>query len=219
MFKCKVIKIQKAIPSKLDDEFAKNGGKSLIDLENLVKSQISLQYKQTLESITKKKILDELEKIHNFDIPGNLLENEINLISQSQKEEDKKKFKKQNEQAASSRIKIGLVLNEIGEKNKLKVNDEEIKKEIQKQVQSMPGQEKLILDYYQKNPSASQNIKGQIYEDKIIKFIKTKVDLKKIKVNLTEAQKIIDEFTRASSQKISQKNLILREQRRKIKKN
>ena len=69
----------------------------------------------------------------------------------------------------------------------------------------MPGQEKLILDYYQKNPSASQNIKGQIYEDKIIKFIKTKVDLKKIKVNLTEAQKIIDEFTKASSQKISQK--------------
>ena len=69
----------------------------------------------------------------------------------------------------------------------------------------MPGQEKLILDYYQKNPSASQNIKGQIYEDKIIKFIKTKVDLKKIKVNLTEAQKIIDEFNRAASQKILQK--------------
>ena len=82
----------------------------------------------------------------------------------------------------------------------------------------MPGQEKLILDYYQKNPSASQNIKGQIYEDKIIKFIKTKVDLKKIKVNLTEAQKIIDEFTKASSQKISQKDLILREQSEKIKK-
>ena len=219
LFKCKVIKIQKAIPSKLDDEFAKkNGAKNLIDLENLVKSQISLQYKQTLESITKKKILDELEKIHNFDIPGNLLENEINLISQSQKEEDKKKFKKQNEQAASSRIKIGLVLNEIGEKNKLKVNDEEIKKEIQKQVQSMPGQEKLILDYYQKNPSASQNIKGQIYEDKIIKFIKTKVDLKKIKVNLTEAQKIIDEFTKASSQKISQKESDSENKARKIKK-
>ena len=108
-----------------------------------------------------------------------------------------------------------MVLNEIGEKNKLKVNDEEVKKEIQKQVQSMPGQEKLILDYYQKNPSASQNIKGQIYEDKIIKFIKTKVDLKKIKVNLTEAQKIIDEFNKASSQKISQKNLILREQKEK----
>ena len=70
MFKCNVIKIQKAIPSKLDDEFAKKmGAKSLIDLENLVKSQISLQYKQTLESITKKSILDELEKIHNFDIP------------------------------------------------------------------------------------------------------------------------------------------------------
>ena len=182
------------------------GAKNLIDLENLVKSQISLQYKQTLESITKKKILDELEKIHNFDIPGNLLENEINLISQSQKEEDKKKFKKQNEQAASSRIKIGLVLNEIGEKNKLKVNDEEIKKEIQKQVQSMPGQEKLILDYYQKNPSASQNIKGQIYEDKIIKFIKTKVDLKKIKVNLTEAQKI-DEFTKPLSENFTKNSI------------
>ena len=98
-----------------------------------------------------------------------------------------------------------MVLNEIGEKNKLKVNDEEIKKEIQKQVQSMPGQEKLILDYYQKNLLHLKILKGKFTRIKIIKFIKTKVDLKKIKVNLTEAQKIIDEFTKASSQKISQK--------------
>ena len=109
-----------------------------------------------------------------------------------------------------------MVLNEIGEKNKLKVNDEEVKKEIQKQVQSMPGQEKLILDYYKKNPSASQNIKGQIYEDKIIKFIKTKVDLKKIKVNLTEAQKIVDEFKSCFSKNFTKR--LQRTKRQKSKK-
>ena len=71
-----------------------------------------------------------------------------------------------NTKLAKSRIKLGLLLNEFGEKNNLKVSDEEVSSEIQKQVKSMPGQEKMVLEYYQKNPSASQSLKGGLYEEK-----------------------------------------------------
>ena len=77
-----------------------------------------------------------------------------------------------------SRIKLGLILNEYGEKNNLKVTDDEVNAEIQKQIKGMPGQEKMVLEYYQKIPSASQSLKGSIYEEKIITLIKSKIKLK-----------------------------------------
>ena len=89
----------------------------------------------------------------------------------------KKNIKSKNEKIAKSRIKLGLLLNEFGEKNNLKVSDEEVQKEIQKQIKGMPGQEKMIFEYYQKNPSAAQSLKGSLYEEKIIDMIKSKIKL------------------------------------------
>ena len=63
-------------------------------------------------------------------------------------------------------------MNELGEKNNLKVEEQELKNEIQKQVQSMPGQQKQVLEYYQKNPSAAASLRGSIYEEKVIRLIK-----------------------------------------------
>ena len=206
LFNCKIKKLQKASDPKIDDDFAKKmGAKDLNDLKTLVSKQISLQFKQVLETITKKIIMDELEKKHTFEIPRNLIESEINIITKTQKKEDKEKYKLENENTAKSRIKIGLILNEIGEKNNLKVSENEINEEIQKQIKSMPGQEKLVLDYYKNNPSAANSIKGQIYEKKIIDFIKTKIDLKKISINTSEAQNIINRFNKEISDKVASK--------------
>ena len=84
------------------------------------------------------------------------------------------KNKKASEKIAKKRIKLGLVLNALGEKNNLKVDEHELKNEIQKQIQSMPGQQKQVLEYYQKNPSATASLRGSIYEEKIINLIKQK---------------------------------------------
>ena len=110
--------------------------------------------------------------------------------------EDKEKHKFNNEKLAKSRIKLGLLLNEYGEKNDLKVSDEEVRNEIQKQIKGMPGQEKMILDYYQKNPNASQSLKGSLYEEKIIELIKSKINLISKDINTSEAEKIIAEFNK-----------------------
>ena len=76
------------------------------------------------------------------------------------------------------------------------MTDDEVRVEIQKQIKGMPGQEKMIFDYYQKNPSASQSLKGSLYEEKIIELIKSKINLKTKEINTKEAENIIAEFNK-----------------------
>ena len=198
-FMCKIINVQKPNDTKVDDEFAKNmGAKDLIDLKNLISKQVSTQYSQALDSITKKEILDQIEKFHKFELPQNLIEQEVHMMTHHLKKEDIEKNKKKNLKIAESRIKLGLVLNEYGEKNNLKVSDDDVKGEIQKQIKGMPGQEKMIVDYYQKNPSAAQSLKGALYEEKIINLFKSKAKIQKKEISIEEAEKIITTFNKSN---------------------
>ena len=201
-FKCEILKIKKPIENKINDEFAKTmGAKDITDLKNLIEKQISSQYTQALSSITKKEILDQIEKNHEIDLPQNLIDQEVSLMTRSLKEEEKQKFLTNNTKIAKSRIKLGLILNELGEKNNLKITDEDVQAEIRKQIKGMPGQEKMVIDYYQKNPSASQSLKGSLYEEKIINFIKSKIKLNIIEVDTKEAEKIISDFNKPNVDK------------------
>lgn len=198
-FICKIINVQKPNDTKVDDEFAKNmGAKDLTDLKNLISKQVSTQYSQALDSITKKEILDQIEKFHKFELPQNLIEQEVHMMTHHLKKEDIEKNKKKNLKIAESRIKLGLVLNEYGEKNNLKVSDDDVKGEIQKQIKGMPGQEKMIVDYYQKNPSAAQSLKGALYEEKIINLFKSKAKIQKKEISIEEAEKIITTFNKSN---------------------
>jgi len=191
-FSCKILNVKKPEPVAVNDEFAKNlGAKDLNNLKELIKKQMENQYKMNLDSLSKESILEQIGKLHNVEVPDNLVQQEVALISQGLKKEDAEKNKKESEKIAKTRIKLGLILNEFGEKNNLKVDEQEIKNEIQKQVQSMPGQQKQVLEYYQKNPSATASLRGSIYEEKIINLIKEKS--KKIKkiISIEEAEKII----------------------------
>ena len=100
---------------------------------------------QVAVSARRKEILDQIEKNHQIEIPQNLIDQEIAIMTQSLKAEEKEKHKINNENIAKSRIKLGLLLNEYGEKNNLKVSDEEVRTEIHKQIKGMPGQEKMVL--------------------------------------------------------------------------
>ena len=119
-------------------------------------------------------------------------------MTKNLKPEEKEKHLSNNEKLAKSRIKLGLLLNEYGEKNNLKVSDDEVRNEIQKQIKGMPGQEKMVLEYYQKNPSASQSLKGSLYEEKIINLIKSKINLTSKEIYTKEAEKIIADFNKPS---------------------
>jgi len=198
-FECIITNVQIENATKIDDTFAKNmGAKDLNDLKSLVEKQILSQYNQSLDSITKKEILDQIDKLHKTDLPKNLVEQEVYSMTQNLKKEEAEKHKVKNLKTAESRIKLGLILNEYGEKNNLKVSDDDVKAEIQKQIKGMPGQEKMVLDYYQKNPSAAQSLKGALYEDKILSLFKSKIKRTKKNISTKDAEKIISDFSKSA---------------------
>ena len=191
-FVCKILAVKKTEDIKIDDVFAKNlGAKDLADLKVLILKQINDEYKNSLDKLVKTKILKEIENFKVDEIPGNLIEEEIKILAQGMSEDDAKKSRKNFENIATKRIKVGLILNEFGEQNKIKVTEQEVQAEVQKQLRMMPGQEKMVMEFYQKNPSALASLRGTVYEEKIIDLIKTKAKPNKKEITKEEAEKIL----------------------------
>jgi len=192
IFACNITAIKKPEDVKIDDEFAKTlGAKDLNNLKELVSKQINDEFKNSLDAISKKKIIEQIEKYKLDNLPKNLIDEELKMISHGMKENELKKNKNFLENQAKRRIKTGLILNAFGEKNNIKVSQEEINLEIQKQFRMMPGQEKMIKDYYEKNPAAIDGIRGTIYEEKIIDLIKKGAKVNKKEITKEEAEKIL----------------------------
>ncbi|MDB4193735.1 trigger factor [Candidatus Pelagibacter sp.] len=193
-FVCKILAIKKSEAAKIDDNFAKNlGAKDLADLKLLVSKQINEEYKNSLNKLAKTQILKEIENFKVDEIPSNLVDEEVKILAEGMSEEDSKKNRKNFEDIAKKRIKVGLILNEFGEQNKIKVTEQEVQAEVQKQLRMMPGQEKMVMEFYQKNPSALASLRGTVYEEKIIDLIKTKAKPNKKEISKEEAEKILKE--------------------------
>ncbi len=193
-FKCKILNVKNPEEVKIDDNFAKNlGAKDLNDLKTLISKQINDEYKNSLNQLSKNQILKEIEKIKIEEIPENLIEEEVKILSQGMDEAEAKKNKAKFTETAKTRIKTGLILNEFGEQNKVQVSEQEIQAEVQKQLRMMPGQEKMVMDFYQKNPSAVASLRGTVYEEKILNLIKEKAKPNKKEISKEEAEKILKE--------------------------
>ena len=191
-FNCKITAVKNPEEVKIDDNFAKNlGAKDLNDLKSLISRQINDEYKNSLDRLSKNQILKELEKFKVNEIPENLIGEEVKILSQGMSEEDTKKSKKNFEEIAKKRIKVGLILNEFGEQNKIQVSEQELQAEVQKQIRMMPGQEKMVMDFYQKNQSALASLRGTVYEEKIMNLIKEKAKSNKKQISKDEAEKIL----------------------------
>ena len=191
-FTCKIIAVKKPEDIKIDDEFAKNlGAKDLADLKILVSKQINDEFKNSLDMLSKKQILKEIEKFKVDEIPENLIDEEVKVLTQGKNQDEIKKNKKSFEETAKKRIKVGLILNEFGEQNKINITEQELQSEVQKQLRMMPGQEKMVMEFYQKNPSALASLRGNVYEEKIINLIKSKAKPTKKEISKEEAEKIL----------------------------
>jgi len=207
-FNCKILSVKISEEVKIDDQFAKNlGAKDLKDLKTLISKQINDEYKNSLDRLSKNQILKELEKFKVDEIPQNLVDEEVKVLSQGMTDEDRKKSKDNFEEIAKKRIKVGLILNEFGEQNQIKVSEQELQAEVQKQIRMMPGQEKMVMDFYQKNQSALASLRGTVYEEKILNLVKQKAKSNKKEVSKDEAEKILkqsqnqDEGTKQASKK------------------
>jgi len=220
VFEVKVKDILEAQKAQINEDLAKKMGlPDLKTLRNAVKSQIEINYKTTSRNRIKRDLLDILSKKYNFEIPKTMLENENKVIwdrfEQDRKagvidDADKGKkdsdLKKEYSEIAERRVRLGLLMSEIGEKNKITVTDDEIKNAVMQEARKYPGEENKVLEFYQKNPEASNAVRAPIFEEKVVDYIISKSSVKDIKVSADEL--FSDDITNTSTKKVSKKENI-----------
>ena len=169
----------------IDDEFAKTLGlESLDKLKEAARERLSAEFAGATRQKVKRVLLDRLDETHRFEAPPSLVDEEFNLMWNSIKAEMEsggKTFADENttEEAAREeyrkiadrRVRLGLVLSEIGEKNKITVTDDEVSRALIERARQMPGREKEVWDYYRNNANALAQLRAPIYEDKVVDFI------------------------------------------------
>ena len=169
----------------VNDEFAKSLGlESLEKLRDAVKDRLAREHAAMSRQKVKRKLLDQLDALHSFTPPPTLVEDEFASIWQSIETDLKRqnrtfadegtteeKAREEYRGIAERRVRLGLVLAEIGEKNAIKVTDDEIQRAIVERARQVPGREQEVWDYYRKNPQAVASIRAPIYEEKVVDFL------------------------------------------------
>ncbi len=187
----------------INDEFAKTLGLELLDkLKQAARERLTAEYAGATRQRVKRTLLDHLDESHKFEAPPSLVEEEFNLMWNSVKAEmelNGKTFADENttEEAAKEeyhkiadrRVRLGLVLSEIGEKNKITVTDDEVSRAVIERARQMPGREKEVWDFYRNNVNALAQIRAPIYEDKVVDFILELAHVTEKKVSREELYK------------------------------
>jgi trigger factor len=168
-----------------DDDFAKSLGlESLAKLHDAVKDSISREHAAMSRQKLKRALLDELDKLHKFEPPPTLVEEEFDRVWKSvlsELETERKTFadegtteekaKAEYRAIAERRVRLGLVLAEIGEKNNITVTEEELSRAVMERARQFAGQEQRVWDYYRQNPQAVAALRAPIFEEKVVDFL------------------------------------------------
>ncbi|MBL4589660.1 MAG: trigger factor [Alphaproteobacteria bacterium] len=178
VFDVDVKEIQEKKPAEINDALAKKLG--LEDekaLRTAVEEQIAKDYASFTKMKLKKNILDALDKEHSFELPKTMIEQEQTHIEEQLKREAEAQGEEfsskegEYKDLAERRVRLGLVLAEIGRDQKIEVSQQELQQAVITEAQKYPGQEKMVFDYYGKNPQVLESLKAPIYEDKVINAI------------------------------------------------
>lgn len=199
--------IKAEVESKIDDEFAKRIGlESLDQLKELLKSNLNQQYAGATRFKLKRALLDLLDEGHDFALPPKMVDAEFEGIwaqvsadkdAGQLPEEDAKKsedeLKAEYKKIAERRVRLGLVLAEIGRANNVGVSDQELSNAIMAEARNYPGQEKMVLDFYRQNPNAAAQLRAPIYEEKVVDLIVSVAEVKDEAITKEELMKEEDE--------------------------
>lgn len=192
---------------KIDDEFATGLGlESLDKLKEIVRGQIESQFGQMTRQRVKRQLLDKLDEHYSFDLPEKLLDSEFEIVWR-QVEDDMKRNEKTFEdedtteeeakaeyrKIAERRVRLGLVLSEIGEKNDIQVTDEELQRALYDRVRQFPGQEQQVFEYYKSNQQALASLRAPIYEEKVVDFMLELAKVTDKTVSKEELEKLVAE--------------------------
>jgi trigger factor len=206
-----VKQVAKPVRPEVNDDFAKTlGAQSLENLKELVRSRIAGEYASVSRMKVKRQALDALDKAHDFTLPETLvngefesiwrrytktLEAEGKTLAEAGKPEEE--LKADYRKIAERRVRLGLVIGEIGDKQKLQVTQEELRRALIEQARRYPGQEKFVYEFYEKNPAALIELRAPIFEDKVIDLILEQVKPTERTVDRDELMRQVEEATAA----------------------
>jgi trigger factor len=184
-FSVTVKEVAKPVRPEVGDEFAQSlGAQSLQHLKELLKARIGAEYASVTYAKLKRQVLDALDKAHDFALPESLVGEELETIRRRYKasqrneaeaaaepEKPEEELDAEFRRIAERRVRLGLVIGEIGERQKVEVTQDELKRALVARARSFPGQERAVYEFYEKNPSAVVELRAPIYEDKVIGHI------------------------------------------------
>jgi len=203
-FDIEIVEIEESTPFKVDKEFLeKNGLKNEEELKNNLENNLKSQYENGIKQIEKKQLMDVLDKEHQFDLPQGIVDQEFSdiwhRIEHAKKDnklddDDKKltddKLKKRYEKISKRRVKLSLLLQFIAKEQKISVDEKELTNGMMAYASQYPGQEKQIIDYFKKNPSAIETVRGPILEEKVINSVISSSNIVKKTITKTEYENL-----------------------------
>jgi trigger factor len=208
-FDVSVTAVAKPKKPEIDEDFAKGlGAEDLNTLRGFVSEQIKREYDQASRAKLKREILDALDTAHKFELPASLvdfefdniwtqLENNLKAQKKTLADEGKseEELRAEYRGIAERRVRLGLVIGEIGEKNKLQVSQDEMRRALVEQARRYPGSEKQVYEYYEKTPGALAELRAPIFEDKVIDHVIAEAKPVEKKVSRDELVKAVEEAT------------------------
>ena len=206
-FAVHVTKIETPRETVIDDEFAKKMGfEDLPKLKDMVKERMASEFAQMSAMKLKRDVLDALDKLYGFELPEklveaefkgiwNALENEMKRAGKSFEDEKTtdEEARKEYRAIAERRVRLGLVLGTMGEKEGVSVNEQELQQALMNRMRQFPGQEKQVMDHYRKNPGALVELRGPIFEQKVVDLIVGKAKVSDKSVSRGELQAMVQD--------------------------
>ncbi|MDO8354694.1 MAG: trigger factor, partial [Aestuariivirga sp.] len=206
-FAVKVASVEGPKEGTVDDEFAKKMGfEDLGKLKDMIRSRLSQEYASMTGMKLKRDVLDALDGLYSFELPQRLVEAEFGgiwsaLVQEMQKAGKSFADEGTTEEAAKTeyraiaerRVRLGLVLGTLGEKEGIQVNEQELQQSLMARARQFPGQEKQVFDHYRKNPSALIELRGPVFEQKVVDFLVSKAKVTEKSVSREELQAMVQD--------------------------
>ncbi len=194
----------------VDDEFAKTLGATDMDnLRSLVREQLQRELDQATRLKLKRELLDELDRAHTFELPSGLVNHEFeqiwNQLQASLKRENKSladegktedEARAEYRKIAERRVRLGLLVGEIGDRNKIEVTQDELRRALIERARQFPGQERMVYEYFEKTPGAVAELRAPIFEEKVVDYMLDQASPAERKVSKEELFKLAEEATR-----------------------
>lgn len=203
VFACTIKEVKKPVAAEVDDELAKKFGAEDLDaLKGQITERLGAEYKGAARAVMKRSLLDQLDDVVSFELPPSLVEAEAKQIAHQLWHEENPEVEghdhpeiettEEHTKLAERRVKLGLLLAELGQKNDVTVSDAEMTQAIMNQARQYPGQERAFFEFIQQNQAAQQQVRAPLFEDKVVDFIAEMAEVTEKEVSKDELKEAVD---------------------------